>query len=184
VLLLFLNPVEGAAVDAVTARIMPGDASDPGAREADVVTYIDRSLAGFMRDQQGFYREALHALDGFCEEKQGSRFADLPVADQDALLSRLDAGASGDGLDQELGHDPRAQLLVRLFAMLREHTIQGFFADPAYGGNQGEVGWRLVGFPGARFGYDEREMARGFDSREVPVTTLADLRASLEESRS
>jgi gluconate 2-dehydrogenase gamma chain len=183
VLLLFLNPVEGAAVDAVTARIMPGDANDPGAREADVVTYIDRSLAGFMRDQQGFYREALRALDGFCEEKHGARFADLPTAAQDALLACLDGAASGGGQDQELSEDPRARLLVRLFAMLREHTIQGMFGDPAYGGNRDTVGWRLVGFPGARWGYDEGEMARGFDAREVPVTTLADLRQSLEESR-
>jgi gluconate 2-dehydrogenase gamma chain len=182
-LLLFLNPVEGAAVDAFTARILPGDASDPGAREADVVTYIDRSLAGFMRDQQGFYREALRALDRFCEQKHGARFADLPVADQDALLCLLDAAAFGDGPDQELGNSPDVQLLVRLYAMLREHTIQGFFGDPAYGGNRDTVGWRSVGFPGARFGYDEHEMARGFDSREVPVTTLADLREALDEAR-
>ena len=26
--------------------------------------------------------------------------------------------------------------------------MEGFFADPIYGGNRDKVGWRLVGFPG------------------------------------
>jgi gluconate 2-dehydrogenase gamma chain len=28
------------------------------------------------------------------------------------------------------------------------HTRQGFYADPIYGGNRGQVGWRVIGFPG------------------------------------
>jgi gluconate 2-dehydrogenase gamma chain len=26
--------------------------------------------------------------------------------------------------------------------------MEGFFADPIYGGNRDKIGWRLVGFPG------------------------------------
>lgn len=42
----FFNPQEARLVEALTARIMPGTAEDPGAREAGVATYIDRYLAG------------------------------------------------------------------------------------------------------------------------------------------
>jgi gluconate 2-dehydrogenase gamma chain len=42
----FFNPYEAAMVEALTARILPGTPDDPGAREAGVIYYIDRVLAG------------------------------------------------------------------------------------------------------------------------------------------
>jgi gluconate 2-dehydrogenase gamma chain len=42
----FFNPHESATVEALAARILPGTADDPGAREAGVVYYIDQVLAG------------------------------------------------------------------------------------------------------------------------------------------
>jgi len=44
-LLRFFTPQEALTVEALTARIFPGDTSDPGAREAGVMTYIDNLLA-------------------------------------------------------------------------------------------------------------------------------------------
>jgi gluconate 2-dehydrogenase gamma chain len=41
----FFTPHEARTVDALVGRIMPGDAADPGAREAGVVNYIDCLLA-------------------------------------------------------------------------------------------------------------------------------------------
>jgi gluconate 2-dehydrogenase gamma chain len=35
----------------------------------------------------------------------------------------------------------------------------------------------MVGFPGARWGYSARQMARDFDAATIPLTTLADLYA-------
>jgi gluconate 2-dehydrogenase gamma chain len=29
----------------------------------------------------------------------------------------------------------------------------GFFADPLYGGNRDMVGWKMIGYPGARYNY-------------------------------
>jgi gluconate 2-dehydrogenase gamma chain len=37
--------------------------------------------------------------------------------------------------------------------MLLQNTLEGFFADPVYGGNRDMAGWRLIGFPGARYDY-------------------------------
>jgi gluconate 2-dehydrogenase gamma chain len=42
----FFTVQEASLVDAIVSRIMPGDASDPGAHEAGVVFYIDNQLAG------------------------------------------------------------------------------------------------------------------------------------------
>jgi hypothetical protein len=44
------------------------------------------------------------------------------------------------------------------FDMLKQHTVQGMFGDPLYGGNRFLVGWQLVGYPGARRAYTERDM--------------------------
>lgn len=67
------TPHEAATVEAATARILPGDAQDPGAREAGVVYYIDNMLAY----QEGFneptYRQAPYA-----QTYQGQKPADLP----------------------------------------------------------------------------------------------------------
>jgi gluconate 2-dehydrogenase gamma chain len=42
----FFSIHEAATVDALASRLIPGDASDPGAHEAGVVFFIDRTLAG------------------------------------------------------------------------------------------------------------------------------------------
>ncbi len=42
---------------------------------------------------------------------------------------------------------------AEFFALLLQNTQEGFFADPIYGGNRNMAGWKLVGFPGARYDY-------------------------------
>ena len=32
--------------------------------------------------------------------------------------------------------------------LLVTHTRQGFYADPIYGGNRDQIGWKVIGFPG------------------------------------
>jgi gluconate 2-dehydrogenase gamma chain len=40
-----------------------------------------------------------------------------------------------------------------LFNAIYGNTMEGYFADPIYGGNRNMAGWKLVGFPGARYDY-------------------------------
>ncbi|MGE5251635.1 MAG: gluconate 2-dehydrogenase subunit 3 family protein [Bacteroidota bacterium] len=44
-ILMVLSAAEARTVEALTARIYPGDASDPGAREGGVANYVDKKLA-------------------------------------------------------------------------------------------------------------------------------------------
>ena len=39
------------------------------------------------------------------------------------------------------------------FELMLQNTMEGFFADPLYGGNRGMVSWKMIGFPGARYDY-------------------------------
>ncbi|MFN4281384.1 MAG: gluconate 2-dehydrogenase subunit 3 family protein [Alphaproteobacteria bacterium] len=164
----FFTPEEAAAVDAMTARLIPADALGPGAREAGVTGFIDRQLAGFygrgqrwymrgpFRDgtaEQGYqsslppaqlYRRALAALDRHCRERHGGEpFANLAESVQDELLKALEDG------ELDLGQVSGKTF----FTLLLDNAIEGFFGDPIYGGNRDMVGWRLVGFPGARYDY-------------------------------
>jgi len=75
-------------------------------------------------------------------------------------------------------NEPNA-FLGQFFRIVREHTIQGFFGDPAYGGNRDTVGWKLVGFPGAQWGYSLEQMQPGVDSRSIPILTVKDLYARI-----
>jgi gluconate 2-dehydrogenase gamma chain len=43
----FFTHDEAVTVEAIVGRLIPGDAADPGAREADVPTYIDTKLSQF-----------------------------------------------------------------------------------------------------------------------------------------
>ncbi len=165
----FLTPDERRCVSAMVERLIPSDARGPGAREAGVIDFIDNQLAGFYgrgerwymqgpfgpstpeqgyqfeEPPAGFYRRGIAALDAACRERHGGRvFAALDAATQDAVLAAMEKGA----FDLPSGVPAKA-----FFSLVRENAIEGFFCDPLYGGNRDMVGWRLVGFPGARYDY-------------------------------
>jgi gluconate 2-dehydrogenase gamma chain len=137
----FLNDEDAATVMAFAERLMPGAPGMPGARDADVLNYIDLALAGAYADLQDFYRRGLAQLDAYCREIRQMPFARLDAAGQDAVITALEAGKA-TGFTW-----PTAQAF---FNTLRTHTMEGMFADPVYGGNKDFAGWRLVGFPGAQ----------------------------------
>jgi gluconate 2-dehydrogenase gamma chain len=170
---LFFFFDEANALDALVGRIVPGDATDPGAREAGVVTYIDRALAGPYADWGLAYREGLRLLDDHAAAKHGARFHELGETDQDAILAALEAneipGFGGNGS-------------AEFFAMVWAHTIEGLLCDPAYGGNRDGVGWKLIGFPGAQYGYSAAEMRYGADLTTKPLMTLADIGRLAQDS--
>jgi gluconate 2-dehydrogenase gamma chain len=77
------------------------------------------------------------------KDVQEGFFADLADADKDAVLSGLESGT----VDLE-GADGKA-----FFELVLKDVQEGFFADPIYGGNRDMAGWRMIGYPGARYDY-------------------------------
>ena len=135
-----LTQVESDVLEAVVARLVPSDANGPGAAEARAAHYIDRALGGALASSRETYRQGLAAIDALAVSSNGSRFAQLTGADQDELLAALEG-------------TPCPRFPRRRGGVLQpgaEHTLQGTFGDPYYGGNRNFVGWDLLGYPGVR----------------------------------
>jgi len=164
----YFTAEEAAAVEALVDRLIPPDPQTPGGKDAGCAVFIDRQLAGpygssealYMRapfadgtPQQGDqspltpavrYRQALAAIDKYCRATyEGKSFTQIPDNEKDKLLSALEK--SQVHLD---GASGRA-----FFELLLQNTKEGFFADPVYGGNRNMVGWKMIGYPGARYDY-------------------------------
>jgi gluconate 2-dehydrogenase gamma chain len=147
VALQFFSPEQAIEIEAAAAQIIPSDET-PGAREAKVVYFIDRALVTFERDKQPAYTHGLKDL----ENKTRSLF---PQADKFSTLSQAQQVQLLEAIEQ-----------TEFFELLRMYTIIGFLARPEYGGNHGEVGWKLIGFENKGvysppFGYYDAEIAKG-----------------------
>ena len=146
-------------LDAMIGRLIPADEYGPGAREAGALAYIDRELGGVLGDFREAYRAGLFALDRYAMSAQGTRFAELGIADQNAVLADLEAGSGGSG-SGFLGGS------TAFFNMVRDHTWQATFGDPVYGGNREFIGWDLLRYPGPRRAVS-REDQRALESGEL-----------------
>jgi gluconate 2-dehydrogenase gamma chain len=137
----FFTPEQAAEVEAISARIIPTN-DTPGAREAGVVYFIDRSLATFAADDQKTYREGLPELQARVGEMFTgmAKFSGLTLEQQDEVLHSFDKNAAAS--QGPFRARPAAQ---NFFETLRQHTIAGFLVDPDYGGNHDGVGWKVIG---------------------------------------
>jgi gluconate 2-dehydrogenase gamma chain len=125
----FFTIEEARTVEALCERIIPAD-GDPGAKDAGVVGFIDRQLAGFYKDLRDTYRTGLGAVERTSESMFGARFVSLGPANQNAVLSALEKSADKP-----------------FFDLLVAHTMQGFYGDPRHGGNRDGVSWKMLGVP-------------------------------------
>ena len=152
-----LIPRHAALVQAAAARIFP-TTSTPGATEAGAANYIQRALTEAFPELAPLYRTGCRALDRHAKRRFGDGFVRIAAEQQDAVLTDFEAGSVPDY--------GRASTF---FEALRRHTMEGVLGEPAYGGNQGLVGWRLVGFPGHQFGYNDAYINKPVDIEPVAV---------------
>ena len=160
----FLNRDDAATVAAFTERLMPGAPGKPGARDAGVLNYIDLALAGAYADQQDFYRRGLAALDAHCRTAYNKPFAQLSAAQQDEVITALEAGKA-------TGFTPSSDVFFRV---IHEHTLQGMFGDPVYGGNKNFAGWDLIGYPGVKMPVAPGDQKIGVTVKKAHKSTYAD----------
>jgi gluconate 2-dehydrogenase gamma chain len=177
---LFFTANEAAVVDAFVDRLIPTDELGPGAKDSGVTTFIDRQLTGpygghdwlYMQGPfsanplptQGIqspltprqqYRLGIAALEAHCATTFNRSFAQLKADEQDRLIAAMEKG------EVQLPNFSSRML----FNAIYNNTVEGFFADPIYGGNRDMAGWKLVGFPGVR--YDFRDV---LDKPNQPYT--------------
>ncbi len=139
-----LTAREAEILSAMIDRLIPSDELGPGALDAGVIRYIDRSLSEAESDAADSYRAGLAALDTYSRYTRGGPFIDLSTVDQDSVLIDVQIGAAtGAGVGFVGGSGS-------FFNMVKSHTWQGMFGDPQYGGNVNFVGWDLLDYPGVR----------------------------------
>jgi len=159
----FFNEEQVDTVAAIAERLWPGAPGKPGARDADVLNYIDLALAGAYMDLQDYYRRGLQALDDYTEAEYGQPFRRLAPEQQDDALRAVERGAASTFTW------PTGQAF---FNTIWTHTIEGMFADPVYGGNRDFAGWRLIEFDGAQPRYLRSDMQSDAKFTRAPILGL------------
>jgi gluconate 2-dehydrogenase gamma chain len=123
----FFTQQQAADYQAFASQIFPTDET-PGAKEANVVRFVDFALSEIEPQNKQDFAKALAALNELAQKTNpaAKSFAALTPAQQVETMKAFEK--SGD------------------FGMLKFYTATGFFGDPSDGGNKDEIGWKLIGF--------------------------------------
>jgi gluconate 2-dehydrogenase gamma chain len=165
--LRFFSQSEALIVAAAASRVFPSDEAGPGAREAGVVVYIDRQLAG------PWGRDAHRYTQGPFEENAPAEFGYQGKATPQQIYRQGLKDLAGLDRLEPAEQDEKLKQVERtlFFSLLRQNTIEGMFSDPIHGGNADMVGWQLIGFPGPRMSnYDDVDKHFGEAFRPKPVS--------------
>ncbi|MDB6452736.1 gluconate 2-dehydrogenase subunit 3 family protein [Falsirhodobacter sp. 20TX0035] len=181
--------IDRRTVTAVFDRLIPADDLGASASEAGCVEFLDMQLAGPFGEGASLYRKGpklpnedelaqtpqfietpreryatgLAALEAFAQKTEGASFADLPEPRQDAILKGMEDGTV------DLGPDVNTKAFFELMLI---NVREGYFSDPIYGGNKDMVGWKMIGFPGARYDYRLYADRTGEDLGLEPVSLI------------
>jgi gluconate 2-dehydrogenase gamma chain len=160
--LLVLTAAEAAFLSAVADTMIPADELTPSGTDCGIVAFIDRQLAsawggGAKMYRSGPFRSAkpeygyqlplapreyfatgIAAANAWTRKTYGKDYDLLPARDREAALKTMEQGKA------QLGALSSRQFVDALLDIVME----GFFADPMYGGNRNKVSWKMVGFPG------------------------------------
>lgn len=185
---LVLTPSEAAFLVAAVDTLIPADQLTPSGSECGVVVFIDRQLAGnwgaggrFYRSgpfvpgkpEQGyqlsltpleFFRAGIAAANAWSRKTYGKDFDRLGLSEREAALKTVEAGKA------EFPNFPSKTF----FEQLLQVTMEGFFADPMYGGNRDKVAWKMVGYPGLPALYADKVEAYRGKKLSLPPQSIAD----------
>jgi gluconate 2-dehydrogenase gamma chain len=186
--LLTLTATEAAFLSAAYDAFIPADRLSPSGTDCGLVTFIDRQLAGawgggarlyrggpFIKGtrEQGyqlsltpreFFAAGIKAANEWTRKTYGKDFDRLAPAEREAALKAMDAGkAEFNEIDGK-----------QFFEMLYQSAMEGFFADPIYGGNRDKVAWRMVGYPGLPATYAGKALEYRGKKIVIPPQSIAD----------
>ena len=167
---LVLTPEEDAFLSAAVDTIIPADQLSPSGTDCGCVTFIDRQLASgwgsgarmyragpYVKGtpEQGyqlpltphqFFVAGIRAANAWSQKTYGKSFDLLsPEQRAEALTAMEEGKAEFDAFDSK----PFFQRLLQI-------TMEGFFADPIYGGNRNKASWRMLGYPGLPATYADK----------------------------
>lgn len=142
----FFTTRQAADYEAFAEQIFPTD-DTPGAKEANVVRFVDFALSEIEPQNKKDFAKALTALNDQAKkaDPNAASFAALTPAQQVEAMKAIE---KTDG-----------------FGMMKFYAAAGFLGDPADGGNKDEIGWKLIGFKSdfyyaPPFGYYDAQAAK------------------------
>jgi gluconate 2-dehydrogenase gamma chain len=185
---LTLTATEAAFLSAAYDTFIPADTMSPSGTDCGLVAYIDRQLAGAWGNGARFYRNGpflpgkpehgyqlpltpreyfaagIKAANAWTRKTHGKDFDRLAPADRDAALKAMEAGKAEFG---DFNAKPFFEALYQL-------AMEGFFADPIYGGNRNKVSWRMVGYPGLPASYGAKAETYRGKKLDIAPQSIAD----------
>lgn len=150
-----------------TELIFPEDEIEPGAIALGVPFYIDKQLSSawgynardymqgpFFEGEptQGFQTSMLRheiisagieKIKEYSEATFGKQFLELEEEEQISVLKAFE----NDEVEM------KGVRSSQFFQLLRGVTLEGVYADPLYGGNEGMNGWKMKQYPGNKMAY-------------------------------
>ncbi|HEX4750974.1 MAG TPA: gluconate 2-dehydrogenase subunit 3 family protein [Bryobacteraceae bacterium] len=116
---LFFSKDEFVLLDTLTELIIPADDHSPGAHDAGVATFIDRSVAeAYLPEDKTSWRKGLAAINELSQSMNGGPFVKSSKAQQVDLLKTI-AGA-----EKEPQTDPE-----KFFTQLKETTAFAYYSS-------------------------------------------------------
>jgi gluconate 2-dehydrogenase gamma chain len=186
--LLTLTQTEHVFVVAAADTLIPADDLSPSGSQCGVAIFMDRQLAGaygggarLYRDgpftkakpelgyqlplnPREFFRAGIAAANEWSRKTYGKDFDRLADADREAALKAMESGKA-----EFFGFSSRM-----FFNALLDLSMEGFFADPIYGGNRDMAAWKMVGYPGLPATYRE-DIKKYFGKKyDKPPRSIAD----------
>jgi gluconate 2-dehydrogenase gamma chain len=183
-----LAPAERTFLAAAVDTFIPADDLSPSGSECGVVDFIKRQLAGPWGEGAGLYRDGpflsgkpehgyqlgltprellragIVAAEAWSKRTYGKSFEGLADNDRIAALRAFEDGSAG------FSDVPTKDFFEALLAI----TMEGFFADPMYGGNRDCASWKMIGYPGLPARYRD-EVKTSFGKRlDRPPRSIAD----------
>ena len=185
---LTLTAIEAAFFSAAYDTFVPADKLSPAGTNCGLVTFMDRQLAGawgggarlyragpFLQGKpehgyqlpltpREYFAAGIKAANAWTRKTYGKDFDRLSEQDREAALKAMEEGkAPFPGFSSRMFFDALLQI-----------TMEGFFADPIYGGNRDMAGWKMVGYPGLPATYRE-EITKYFGKKyDKPPRSIAD----------
>jgi hypothetical protein len=129
---LFFTKDEFALLDRLTDLIIPTDEHSPGAREAGVAAYIDRTTAeAFAAEDKETWRKGLQMMNALSVKANGAPFLQASREQQVAVLSKISK-------NEENGQTPEEEFwgqIKQTTALAYYSSSIGIHKDMNYKGN-------------------------------------------------
>jgi hypothetical protein len=116
---LYFSKEEFALLDVLTEHIIPRDAHSPGAHDANVAAFIDRSIAeAFLPEEKQAWNKGLAEMNRLSMESNDRPFVKAHKDAQIALLTKLAHAEDAPKTDGE-----------KFFHLLKESTVFAYYTS-------------------------------------------------------